>query len=92
MSIRVNISSYFQRYANGVEVAEVNGTTVGECLQDLVKQFPDLENEVFTEHGGLYDCIAVGVNRELSTAWEELLRRPVVDGDELSLLIYVSGG
>lgn len=92
MSIKVNISSYFQHYTNGVDVAEVSGTTVGECLRDLVKQFPSLDGEIFAEPGGLYDCIAVGVNRELFTAEEETLSRPVVDGDELSLLIIVISG
>ncbi len=92
MSIKINIPAYFQRYTNGVEVAEVNGTTVGECLGDLVKQFPSLGTMLFYEPGDLDDCIAVGINGELFTAWEEPLKRLVVDGDELSLLIFGVGG
>ncbi len=92
MSIEVKIPSYFQRYTNGVDIAEVNGTTVGECLHDLVKQFPDIKSMLFYEPDGLDECIAICVNREVLTAWDEPMRRGVVDGDEISLLVMAAGG
>ncbi len=92
MSIKVIIPSYFQRYTNGADVADVNGTTVGECLNDLIQQFPDIKSMLFYEPGGLDECIAVCVNREVLTAWDEPMRRLVVDGDEISLLVMAAGG
>ena len=92
MSIKVNIAAYFQRHTNGVDVAEVNGTTIEECLLDLAKQFPSLDRTLFYEPGDLDDSIAVSINQELFTAWDEPLKKPVADGDELSLLIFGVGG
>ncbi len=42
MSIKIDISYPLQHLANDTEVAEVNGSTVGECLEHLVKQFPGI--------------------------------------------------
>lgn len=93
MGIRVNIRSYFQRFTSGLDTVEVNGRTVGECLDDLVKQFPSLEKVLFYERGELDDYIGVCINREFVSAWEEPLSRPVLDGDELSIiLVGIAGG
>ena len=92
MNIKVNIPSYFQRYTNGVDVAEVNGTTVGECLRDLVKQFPDINSVLFYEPDDLDESVVVCVNREVLTAWDEPMRRLVVDSDEIFLLVMAAGG
>ena len=43
MSIKIHIPSYFQSYTNKMEVVEVNGSTVGECLNHVAKQFPGFE-------------------------------------------------
>ena len=88
----MNIPSYFQRYTNGVDVAEVNGTTVGKCLNDLVKQFPDIKTMLFYEPDDLDESVVVCVNKEVLTAWDEPLRRPIVDGDEISILVMAAGG
>ena len=41
VSVEIYIPQFLQHLANGVEVVEVNGRTVGECLNDLAKQFPN---------------------------------------------------
>ena len=92
MSIKVNIPSYFQRYTGGADVVEVNGTTVGECLNGLVSQFPDIESKLFFEPGDLSESVVVCVNREVLTAWDEPLKRLLADGDEISLLVMAAGG
>ena len=43
MSVEIYIPQFLQHLANGVEVVDVNGRTVGEYLNNLVKQFPQLE-------------------------------------------------
>ncbi len=93
MSIRVIIPGYFQRFTDGRDTTEVNGTTVGECLQDLVKQFPRLENVLFYEDGELNDHIWVSINREVVSYWEKPLSRSVLDGDELLIMLFgIAGG
>ena len=88
MSIKIHIPSYFQHYTNKLEVVEVNGSTVGERLDHLVKQSPDFEKTIFTGNGKLPAYIAIWVNGEDS--YPEELAKPIKDGDELS--IKLSGG
>ena len=92
MSVKVKIPSYFQRYTSGISMAEVNGTTVGECLQDLVRQFPDIKSMLFYEQDEMDETVVVCVDREVLTAWDEPMERPVVDGDEISLVVMTAGG
>ena len=90
MSLKVNIPVFLQHYTNDVKVAEVNGNTVGECLDDLAKQFPGIEKELFDEDGELDVYIDIYVNKD--SAYPEELKKPVKDGDELSIIFIVSGG
>ena len=92
MSIKINIPHYLHHYTNGVDIAEVNGTTVGECLHKLIEEFPKLDRVLFSEHEDLDVFINVSVNNVLLTARDKPLIRPVVDGDEISLFFLVAGG
>ncbi len=88
--IKINIPSYMQSFTNKMEVVEVNGSTVGECLTRLVKQFPGLKGQLFIKGGNLFENIIISVNRE--SAYPEQLAKPVKDGDELNILLIVGGG
>ena len=90
MSIKMNIPSYLRSSTNNVEVVEVNGSTVGECLSHLVKQFPSIEKALFDKNGKLHSYIDMYVNNE--SAYPEELARPVKDGDELRILYIIGGG
>jgi molybdopterin converting factor small subunit len=90
MSIKIDIPSYLRPFTNNRGVAEVGGSTVGECLNHLVKQFPDLEKMLFAENGELGRSVGIYVNGE--DAYPQELARPVKDGDELYLLYVLAGG
>jgi MoaD family protein len=90
MSIKINLPSYFLPYTNQLEVAEVKGATVGECLNQLVRQFPDLEKMVFDEKGKLHTYVGIYVNGE--DAYPQQLAKPVKDGDEVHILYTIGGG
>ena len=90
MSIGVKLSSIFSRYTNNQQAAEVNGSTIGECLDHLVKQFPDLRQALFDQNGRLYRYLNVYVNGE--SAYPEELVKPVKDGDNLHIVMIVAGG
>ncbi len=47
MSIKIDIPSHLQPFTNNLAVVEVSGSTVGECLNHLVKQFPDVAKLLF---------------------------------------------
>ena len=44
MSVKINIHPLLGEYTNNQDVAEVNGSTVGECLEQLVDIFVNAEN------------------------------------------------
>ena len=90
MSIKINIPSYMKSFTNNIRVVEVNGSTVGECLNHLVKQFPGIKKRLFSRKGNLFENITVSVNGE--SAYPEQLAKPVKDGDELNILLIIGGG
>jgi len=90
MSIKIEIPSYLQPYTNNMEVVEVNGSTVGGCLNHLVKQFPGIEKMLFAKNGKLFGYVAIYINGE--DAYPEELAKPVKDGDELDILYIIGGG
>ena len=90
MSIKVNIHQSFYHFTNNQGIAEVNGSTVGQCLDHLVKQFPDIDKGLFDKHGKLLNYVDIYVNGE--SAYPEELAKPVKAGDELSIIFIIAGG
>jgi molybdopterin converting factor small subunit len=90
MSVKVNISSALSEYTNSQSVAEVNGSTVAECLEHLIKQLPDIKQWLFDENGKLRSYVDIYVNKE--SAYPEELTKPVKEGDELHIMFLISGG
>ena len=90
MGVRINIHQTLRHLTNGQGMAEVNGTTVGECLNELVQQFPGMETRLFDKKGRLLNNVDIYVN--LESSYPEELAKPVKDGDELSITLMIAGG
>ncbi len=90
MGIQIELPSYLQSYASGREVAEVRGSTVGESLNQLVKQFPGLQKMLFTNDGQLHSYVGIYVNGK--DAYPDELASPLKDGDKIYLLYIIGGG
>ena len=43
MPVTVHIHKTHRQFTNGLEVVAVEGRTVGECLSQLIRQFPEME-------------------------------------------------
>lgn len=90
MSVKINLHPILSNLANNQDVVEVNGSTVGQCLEQLVARFPELRDWLFGKDGNLNRTVDVYVNMESS--YPEELAKPVKDGDELHIIIVISGG
>ncbi len=90
MGIKIDIHPTLHQFTNGQAVAEVNGDTVGQCLDDLVKQFPSIEKILFDKKGKLLSYVDIYVN--LESSYPEELAKPVKDGDELHITLVIAGG
>ena len=90
MPVKVHIHVTHRQYTNGMEVVTVEGNTVGECLNHLIRQFPGMEKALFAKKDKLLNVVEVFINHE--TAYPNELVKPVKDGDEIHLLVILAGG
>ena len=90
MSVKVNIHKTHRTYTDGLEIVEVEGGTVGDCLEQLVQQYPGMKEGLFDKKGKLLNVVEVYVNNE--SAYPEELAKSVKDGDEIQLILMLAGG
>lgn len=90
MSVRIRVHPLLQDLANGQDIVDVKGENVGKCLADLDRQFPGMRENIFDKRGKLLKHIEIFINGK--TASPNELAASVKDGDELSILMLLSGG
>ncbi len=90
MSVRVNIHRTHRIHTNGLEAVEVEGRTVGECINHLIEQYPGMREGLFDKKGKLLNVVEVYVNSE--SAYPDELAKFVKDGDEIHLILMLAGG
>ena len=90
MSVRVHLHTTHRQFTNGSEVVAVEGNTVGECLNHLIKQFPGMGKALFAKKDKLLNIVEVYVNHV--SAYPNELAKPVKDGDEIHLVLMLAGG
>ncbi len=90
MGVKINIHKTHRELANGSDIVEVEGKSVGDCLSQLIAQFPEFQEVLFAKTGKLQNWIEIYVNME--SAYPEELAKPVEDGDEIHITIMLSGG
>ncbi len=93
MVIRLTIPQFLQPLTDGASTIQVNGSTVGDCLGYLIERFPDLETELYDEHGQVLcpGCL-FRINDEVAYLDTDTLDKPVKDGDKLSIIPIIGGG
>jgi MoaD family protein len=90
LSIKVNIPRFLRGYTGQVKATGVEGSTIGECLEALVRQFPRLKKELFDRNGNLRSYLTIWVNQEGTNSTE--LTVSLKEGDELDILPVIIGG
>jgi molybdopterin converting factor small subunit len=90
MAVKIHIHTTHRQYTNGLEVVEVKGNNVGDCLNHLIQQFPGMEKALFAKKDKLHNVVEIYVNH--ATAYPNELVKPVKDGDEIHLVVMLAGG
>ena len=90
MGVKINIHKTHRELADGQDVVEVDGKTVGDCLNHLIEQYAGFQEVLFAKNGKLQNWIEIYVNME--SAYPEELAKPVKEGDEIHITIMLSGG
>jgi molybdopterin converting factor small subunit len=88
--VRVQLPPLLRNVA-GERWMEVEGTTVGDVLRDLVRQRPALALHFFDEQGAVRHNIVCVHNSEVVRA-REMPARLLQPGDELILANALAGG
>ncbi len=88
MGIKINVADGLMRIAELPETVEVTGSTIRECLNDLVRKYPDAKKWLFDKRGR--PLMLVVLNKGSSYVTD--LKRPIKVGDELNLIMIVGGG
>jgi molybdopterin converting factor small subunit len=90
MSIDIEFSSIFSKYTNNRMDIKAEGKTVGECLHDLSRQYPEFGEIILDKDGNVIPSFDIFVNGE--SAYPHTMNYPVKDGDKLNILLLVHGG
>ena len=90
LRVTIVIPPFLQPSATNRESVEVSGSSVGECLNNLTKQFADLETVLFAKNGELQPYVGIYING--NDICGEGLAKPVKDGDEIHLFYMIAGG
>ena len=91
MTVKIYLHPYFLAEQLNDKALEVRRNTVGQCLDDLVKQIPDIKQKLFDKNGELQWAVAVFVNG--GSYAPEYLAKQVKDGDQIEVIPrIVSGG
>ncbi len=84
MSVTIDVYPGLTHLTGGQNIVEVNGSTVGQCLEQLVTRYPEIKGSLYRKNGKLSCFIEIWVNQK--TSYPEELTMPVKDGDELRML------
>jgi molybdopterin converting factor small subunit len=90
MSITLHLHKTHRQYTGGIETLEIEGSTIGDCLDGLIRRFPDMREALFDGKQKLKNQIEIYLNME--SAYPDELKKPVKDGDDVYIIVMLAGG
>lgn len=91
MPVAVNIPVHMRRHTDELKSVNVEGSTVSECMLDLVRRYPGLHQDLFESDGRFITHSAIWVNRK-SVPPESQWHHAVCNNDEIDILYLYAGG
>lgn len=88
--IRVSIPTALRQYAGGNNALNVEGKTVGDAIQALTGEFPDLGNQLL-QNGQLRNFVNVYLNDD-DVRYLQGMDTPISERDEISIIPAIAGG
>jgi len=88
---KVLIPTPLRQFTGKQDRVEAAGATVGEVLQSLTAQYPDLRKQIFNDEGRLRSFVNVYLNDE-DIRYLGKTETPAAEGDTLSLVPSIAGG
>lgn len=88
---KVKINPLLQEHADLPSTIEVDGKTIGECLDDIVRQYPQSKIWLFGVDSLMRVMISIN-NVDIVTLDNEGINRRLRSGDEIMIFTIASGG
>lgn len=88
---KVLIPTPLRQFTGKLDSVTVSGATVGEVLNGLTAQHPELRRQIFTDEGKLRSFVNVYLNDE-DIRYLGKDATPTADGDTVSLVPSIAGG
>ncbi len=88
MVVRILVPIFYRSDSTDGEIVTEGCRTVGECLHVAINRFPEMKTMLFDKKGRLQTWVGVYVNER--DAFPNEVARPVKDGDEVRLFLYLS--
>ena len=89
---KIHIPTPLRQYVGKQASVEVQGTTVGEAMNALVAQHPELRKHLYTDEGKLRAFVNLYLNDEDIRYLDAKEQTAVSDGDSLSIIPFIAGG
>jgi sulfur-carrier protein len=89
--VTVRLPTIMRSHAGGTSEVSAQGDTIGDVVDDIVRQFPGTAAHLKAPDGGVHKFVNVYLNDE-DIRYLGKLETPVKDGDQVSILPAVAGG
>jgi sulfur-carrier protein len=91
MSVTVRLPTIMRSNAGGQSEIQAEGSTIGEVIDDIVRQFPGTATHLKAPDGGVHRFVNVYLNDE-DVRYLGKLETAVKDSDTVSIVPAVAGG
>jgi adenylyltransferase/sulfurtransferase len=88
---KILIPTPLRQFTGKQDAVSAAGATVGEVLDALATEYPDLRKQIFTDEGKLRSFVNVYLNDE-DIRYLSKSDTPATDGDTISLVPSIAGG
>ncbi len=88
---KILIPTPLRQFAGGNDAVDATGATIGECLEALTAQHPDLRKNLFNDEGKLRSFVNIYINDE-DIRYLQKDQTPVSATDTVSIIPSVAGG
>lgn len=88
---KILIPTPLRQFAGGNDAVEAAGSTVGECLEALTAQYPDLRKNLYNDEGKLRSFVNIYLNDE-DIRYLDKTATAANSSDTISIVPSIAGG
>ena len=90
--MKIHIPTPLRQYTGGQQTVTVGGSTIGEALEQLVTNFAELRNHLYTGDGKLRSFVNIYLNDDDIRYLPGKESTATADSDELTIIPSIAGG